>query len=627
MSWTSGKVGAHRATAQGLRPAFGDVDLKAPAYLREGILAAFLKKARHALMAIGLFSGVINLLMLTGSLFMLQIYDRVMTSRSVPTLVALLGVVIFLFAIQAVLETVRVRLLARLGRQLDEALAVPSYRSAISLSLVATESGQRPDPIRDLDSVRTFMGSNGPVALFDLPWVPLYIIITFLFHPLLGWLTVGGAAFVTALAIWGEFRSRDLNARVTAAAAQRQAMVDGSKRNAEVLATMNLAARLEGVFEKSNDRFIAVQQTSVDAVSGISASVRAIRMLLQSLVLALAAYLAIKQEISAGTIIAASILSSRALAPIDAAVSQWRLFVGARQALTRLRKVLMLTQTTPPDTELPVPRASFEIEGGFIAAPGMQRPIVNNVSFRAVAGDGIGVIGPSGSGKTTLARALTGIWPLLRGKVMLDGAPLSQYSPEALGRALAYLPQDVDLFEGTIADNIARFDPERTDEKIVSAAKLAHVHDLILKFPQGYDTIIGDGGIKLSAGQRQRIGLARALYGDPFVVVLDEPYSNLDGEGDAALNEALAGIKRRGGIFVLIAHRRSAIRQVDKLVAIMEGMQTAFGPRDQVLAKLADMGRMGASAPPSGAAARGAPIQTSSVAPATLKVVSDVKRD
>lgn len=578
----------------------------------KGIFSNFLSRSRQALLTLGVFSGVINLLTLTGSLFMLQIYDRVMVSRSVPTLVALLGLVVVLFAIQGMLEAVRMRVLSRLGRQLDSDLASESFRASVALPVIAGEAGQRGDPMRDLDAVRSFMASSGPVALFDLPWVPLYVVICFLFHPLLGWLTVGGAVVVSLLAIWGEFRARNHNNLVTARSAHRQSIIDGSRRNAEVLATMNLAARVEHVFRKSHEDFIAAQQQGMDSSTDISAAVRAIRLLLQSSVLALAAYLAIRQEISAGTIIATSILSSRALAPIDAAVSQWRLLVGARLAAQRLKKLLGTARIVEPDTVLPAPKMTLDVESAFIAPPGISRPIVSNVNFRAQAGEGIGIIGPSGSGKTTLARAITGIWPLLRGKVALDGAPLHHYSVEALGAAVSYLPQDVDLFEGTIADNIARFDPARTDEKIVAAAKLAHVHDLILKFPHGYDTVIGNTGIKLSAGQRQRIGLARALYGDPFVVVLDEPYSNLDGEGDAALNAALAGIKKRGGIFILIAHRRSAIGQVDKLVAIMDGAQTAFGPRDAVLAKIAELARPRA---PAASGPAGAPVN--------LKVASD----
>ena len=353
---------------------------------------------------------------------------------------------------------------------------------------------------------------------------------------------------------------------------------------------MNLLARFEQRFEVSTHQYLSVFQKGSDGATGISAAVRALRTLLQSAVLALAAYLAIQQEISSGTIIAASILASRALAPIDIAVSQWRQFVAARLAATRLKRSLAATgDIHEPVTRLPAPRMRLQVDGGFIAPPGARMATVSGISLAIEAGDGLGIIGPSGSGKTTLARAITGVWPLARGEITLDGAPLHQYSAEDRGAAIGYLPQDVDLFDGTIADNIARFEPGRADEAVVRAAQLADVHDMILKFPQGYDTRIGDGGLQLSAGQRQRIGLARALYGDPFVVVLDEPYSNLDGDGDAALNRALAAVRARGGIVVLIAHRRSAIGAINKVIVIADGRQVAFGPKDQVLSQIATL--------------------------------------
>jgi PrtD family type I secretion system ABC transporter len=389
---------------------------------------------------------------------------------------------------------------------------------------------------------------------------------------------------------------------------------------------MNLATRIEQRFGEANQKYLEAQQSGVDQNSGVSALVRGLRMLLQSLVLALAAYLAIRQEISSGAIIATSILSSRALGPIDAAVAQWRLFVGARLAISRLRKALSVLDVRQPETRLPTPRMQLKVDGGFIAPPGVQMPTVSGIQFVVEAGDGLGVIGPSGSGKTTLARAITGVWPLMRGEISLDSAPLSQFRADDKGAAIGYLPQDVDLFDGTIAENIARFDPDRTDEAIVRAGQLANVHELILKFPQGYDTRIGEGGMKLSAGQRQRIGLARALYNDPFIVVLDEPYSNLDGDGDAALNRALAGVRQRGGIVVLIAHRRSAISTVNKLVAIMEGRQVAFGPKEQVLAQIAKMQGAPAHAQPAPPMAMQAQLAGGPRRP-DIKVVSDAGRE
>ncbi|WP_342358620.1 type I secretion system permease/ATPase [Terrarubrum flagellatum] len=559
---------------------------KNPAY--RDLFLATLSRSRSAFLAMGFFSGAINILTLTGSLFMLQVYDRVLPSRSVPTLVALIGIVVVLFGVQAALEGIRSRMVARIGRRFDEDLAEPAFRAAIRLPLITPVGQQKMEPMRDLDHVRQFVNSPGPAALFDLPWVPLYVTIAFLFHPWLGWLTVGGALIVSSLAIAGEIMSRKAVAASTQAASQRQTAIDGGRRNFEVLATMNLASRVEQRFAGANAQFLDAQQNSVDAASGVGATVRGLRVLLQSLVLALAALLAIRQEISAGTIIATSILSSRALAPIDAAVAQWRIFVAARQAVGRLRRALAATAMREPETRLPTPVDRFDVSSGFVALPGATAPILSGVQFSLQAGDGLGVIGPSGSGKTTLARALAGVWPLARGEITLDGAPLHQFTAEDRGASIGYLPQDVDLFDGTIAENIARFDPERTDEAVVRAGHLANVHELILSFPHGYDTRIGDAGLKLSAGQRQRIGLARALYSDPFVVVLDEPYSNLDGDGDAALGAALAGVRARRGIVIIIAHRRSAIAAMNKLVAIRDGRQVAFGLRDEVLAEVAD---------------------------------------
>ncbi|QCI63998.1 type I secretion system permease/ATPase [Phreatobacter stygius] len=575
-----------------------------------------IKRSRQALLAMALFSGAINILTLTGSLFMLQVYDRVLPSRSIPTLAALVLIVALLYGFQVVLEAIRSRMVGRIGRLLDEDLSAAAFRSVVALPSRTGPGQDRVDSIRDLDHVRQFVGSQGPAAFFDLPWVPLYVAICFLFHPWLGWLTVAGAAIVLGLTLWGEFRTRAAILQSAQTSQRRQAAVDSGRRNAEVLATMNLTRQMEQRFAKTNLEFLDAQQTGVDRSAGISALVRGTRMLLQSLVLALAAFLAVRQEISAGTIIAASILSSRALAPIDLAASQWRLFLGARQAVARLRHALVPARTPEPVTRLPTPKDQLLVDAGFVAPPGANLPIVTNVAFTVTAGDGLGIVGPSGSGKTTLARAITGVWPLARGEVTLDGAPLGQYTAEDRGAAIGYLPQDVDLFDGTIAENIARFDPERTDDAIVAAAQLANVHDLILRLPQGYDTRIGDGELKLSAGQRQRIGLARALYRDPFVVVLDEPYSNLDGEGDAALNAALLAVRARGGIFVLIAHRRSAIGAVNKLVAIRDGRQIAFGPRDEVLAKIAAM-QLGAPA------TQATPVAPARQNPQDVKVVGD----
>jgi ATP-binding cassette subfamily C protein len=551
--------------------------------------SAALARSRAALIGIGFYSGAINVLTLTGSIFMLQVYDRVLPSGSVDTLVALVVIVAFLYAAQAVLEAVRTRMLTRVSRRLDEDLSGLAFRSATAPTMVTT-NGERSDPIRDLDQVRQFFATPGPAALFDLPWTPLYLLISFLFHPWLGWLTVGGAAIVSLLAVWAELRGRMAAKNSARMAAQRQNLVDRTRQNAEVLATMNLRARFEQRFEAATFDFLSVVQKGSDRATGTSSAVRALRVLLQSLVLALAAWLAIRGEISMGTIIATSILASRTLAPIDTAVSQWRHFVAARLAAKRLQRSLTENELLrEPATRLPAPQSRLEIDGAFVAPPGARTATLSGISLSLQAGDGLGIIGPSGSGKTTLVRAVTGVWPAMRGEITLDGAPIAQYSSEDRGAAVGYLPQYVELFDGTVAENIARFDPDRTDEAVVKAAQLADVHRMILKLPQGYDTRIGDGGVQLSAGQRQRIGLARAIYADPFVVVLDEPYSNLDGDGEIALGRTLAGIRARGGIVLVIAHRRSALAAVNKLVVISDGKQMAFGKKEEVLGQVGTM--------------------------------------
>jgi ATP-binding cassette subfamily C protein len=577
-----------------------------------------LKRVRGSLLLIGSFSFVINLLMLTGSIFMMQVYDRVLTSRSVQTLVALFAIVVAMFAFQGLLEAIRSRMIARIGRVVDEEASIPAFKATISLPLIAGAAGEKIDPMRDLDTVRGFVASPAPSAFFDLPWMPLYIAIVYLLHPWLGYLAIAGAIIVIALTIAGDAASRATTREAMSLGVRRQSILDGCRRNAEVLASMNMASRLQSLFGDANRKFLNTHEKASDVTAASGAAVRSIRMLLQSAVLGLAAYLAIKQEISAGGIIAASILAARALAPVEMAVAHWRTFLAAREARRRLQKALSTFEQREPETELPIPHRYVGADDLVVSPPGAREVTLQNVRFRFDAGDGIGLIGPSGSGKTTLARALVGAWPPLRGAVTLDGAPLDQYMAEARGSCIGYLPQDVELFDGSIADNISRFDPQRSDEAIVAAAKLADVHQLVLTFPQGYDTSIGEAGAKLSAGQRQRIGLARALYGDPFLVVLDEPYSNLDGDGENALNRAVLEVRKRGGVVVLIAHRHSAIRVLNKLLVITAGRQTDFGPKDEVLKRLpgaAQQPQQPAAQPRPAAAMPGAPAQRPPIHP------------
>ena len=554
--------------------------------MQQSELSLALRACRTAFVSIAVFSGVINVLMLTGALFMLEIYDRVLPSRSVPTLIGLAVLVAVLFSFQGVLDLIRARMFVRIAGSFDDALSPRIYDTIVRLPLRSRDSGDGLQPMRDLDQIRTFLASGGPAALFDLPWIPLYIAICFAFHFWIGITATVGAAILLAITLATELLTRKPTRDAMLAGASRNTLAEASRRNAEALQAMGMGGRLARVWGKANAGYIDSQQRINDVSGGLGAIAKVLRMVLQSAVLGVGAYLVIHQEASAGVIIAGSILSARALAPVDLAIANWKGLQAARQGWRRLSDLL---RRLPEDTErlaLPAPRSLLSVEGVSIAPPGDSRIIVQDVSFRVGAGSGLGVIGLSASGKTSLARALVGVWRPVRGSVRLDSASLDQWSPEALGRHIGYLPQSVELFDGTIAQNIARFDPQATAEAIVAAAEAAGVHGMIVHLPQGYDTRIGEGGTGLSAGQRQRVALARALYGDPFLVVLDEPNSNLDNEGEQALTEAILGVRRRGGVVVVVAHRPSALAGIDLVLMMAGGRVQAFGPKEEVLPKV-----------------------------------------
>jgi ATP-binding cassette subfamily C protein len=548
-------------------------------------LAQALASCRAAFVSVGVFSGVINILMLTGSIYMLQVYDRVLPSRSVPTLVGLTILIFFLFGLQGLLDFFRQRVLTRIGSTLDAELASRVFGIVVTLPLKGRPGMDGLQPLRDFDTVRSFLSGVGPTALFDLPWLPLYLGLCFLLHPWLGVIAVVGAALLFALAILTEVLSRKPLQEAVSHAAARNTQAEASRRNAEAIKAMGMAAPLSRRWAAANDKYILAQERAADASGGLGSLSRVLRFLLQSLVLGAGAWLAIHDLASPGVIIAASILTSRALAPIETTIAHWKAFLSARQSWKRLGDLLT---ALPPDAEpmpLPAPRKSLSVENIAVGIPGTREVVVSNVSFSLQAGDGLGVIGPSASGKSTLVRALVGVWPLLRGAIRLDGATLDHWSPAAFGAAIGYMPQAIELFDGTIAENIARFAEKADPIQVVAAAQAAGAHDMILRLPGGYDTRTGEGAGSLSAGQRQRIALARALYGDPFVVVLDEPNSNLDSEGEAALTEAIKGVRARGGIVVVVAHRPSALAAVDQVLVMMKGTMQALGPRDDVLRK------------------------------------------
>jgi PrtD family type I secretion system ABC transporter len=549
-------------------------------------LAEALSACRGTFIATGLMSGMSNILMLTGAFFMLEVYDRVLPSRSVPTLVGLVILAGGLYIALGLLDMIRGRILVRIGGRLDEALSGRVYETIVRLPLKAGNRGDGLQPLRDLDSVRSFLSGMGPAALFDLPWMPIYLVICFMFHPYIGIAALLGALILGALTYLTETMTREPTREATGHAITRNSLAEASRRNAEVLTAMGMTGRIAALWSDANTKYLASQRQATDVSGGIGSVSKILRMMLQSGVLAVGAYLVIYQMATPGIIIAGSILSARALAPVDSAIANWRGFIGARQSWKRLTDLLALLPSQLAPMALRPPAKSLAVENVGVIPPGSEKVIIQDISLSLQAGNGLGIIGPSGSGKSCLARVLVGVWRPVRGRIRLDGAALEQWSQESLGKHIGYLPQDVELIAGTVAQNIGRFAPTFDANAVIAAATAAGVHDMIVSLPDGYETQVGESGTALSAGQAQRIALARALYGDPFLVVLDEPNSNLDAEGDEALSRAILGVRARGGIVVVVAHRPSAIAGVDLLLMMGQGRAQAFGPKDEVLARV-----------------------------------------
>ena len=541
---------------------------------------------RATFLWVAFFSFAINILMLTGALFMLEVYDRVLPSGSVPTLVALAMLASVLFGAQALLDVVRSRILVRIANSLNRSLSPRLFDGILHLPLAANSGVDGQLPLRDLDQIRSFVSSGGLLALFDLPWIPVYLAFCFALHFWIGITASIGSLVLFALTLITEFLTRRPAAEASLYAARRDAWTQACMRNAEAATAMAMKDRLLAAWEKFNAKFLAAQEQSHDISGGLGALSKALRMLLQSAVLAVGAYLVIHAEATAGIIIAGSILSARALAPVELAIANWRGFQAARQGARRLNRVLEGLPTRSLQLSLPKPRASLSVESASVSPPGAASPAVAEASFTITAGTALGIIGPSGSGKSSLARALVGVWPVVTGKICLDGAALKLWPPQTLGASIGYLPQEVQLFDGTIADNICRFAPDATADDIIAAANAAGVHEMILRFASGYDTRIGEGGQLLSAGQRQRVALARALYRDPFLVILDEPNSNLDSEGEEALTRAILGVRERSGVAIVIAHRPNVLAAVDMLLVLAEGRVQAFGSKADVLQRV-----------------------------------------
>lgn len=546
-----------------------------------------LARSKGIFVSVGIFSGFVNALALAGSFYMLQIYDRILPSESVPTLVALTILLVGIYFIYGALDLVRVRLMGRVGARFDQEVRDPVYKALHVLPLRSKTSGEATQPLRDLDQVRGFLSGLGPTAFFDLPWVPIYLLAVYLLHPVLGLLASGGAVILILITALTDVKSAQPTRDAAQSGGDRSALSEATRRNAEVIQAMGLAHNLRQRWSAVSDRFLMDQLAASDAVTGFGTMSKVLRLLLQSGVLGMGAYLIILDQVTPGAIIAASIITSRALAPIETAIAHWRGFVAARQSYRRLNEAFAHVDLPGTPLDLPVPQSTLSVENLSIAPPGVRAPVVRQVSFDLKAGDGLGIIGPSAAGKSTVVRALVGIWKpsAMGGAVRIDGASLDQWTPEALGPHVGYLPQDVELFAGTVADNISRFESDADPDATIRAAQAAGVHDMIVRLDDGYQTEVGESGRYLSAGQRQRVALARALYKDPFLVVLDEPNSNLDAVGEAALADAIESVRDRGGIAIIVAHRPSALATVDQVLAMANGQVAAFGPKDDVLRK------------------------------------------
>lgn len=547
-------------------------------------LRQLLLEHRRVFYAVGIFSAVINFIMLVPSIYMLQIYDRVLTSMNVSTLVMLTLITLGLYLLMGALEWIRSMALVRLSNQLDQKLSPRVYQAAFE-EMIGRGIANPQQPLSDVNQLRQFITGAGVFAFFDAPWAPIFIIVIFLFHWQMGVLALVGALLLIGLALANEWVSRERLGEANKLAILASGQAQGSLRNAEVVEAMGMLDGIRKRWAAINAKILKLQTEASEKAGAITATTKFVRIALQSLILGLGALLVIENEMTAGMMIAGSILMGRALAPVEQLIGVWKGFISAQGAYNRLNELLQRHPEQPPRTALPRPKGELRVEGLVATPPGAATPVIKGIQFALPPGTTLGLIGPSGSGKSTLARLLVGVWPAQAGKVRLDGADIHDWDKAQLGPHIGYLPQDIELFDGTIAENIARFG-EVDNDKLLKAAMLAGVHDMILRLPKGYDTPIGPGGAMLSGGQRQRIALARAVYGDPAFLVLDEPNSNLDDVGERALLQAILNMKNQGATIVLITHRPSILSATDAILLLKEGTIAAFGPRDQVLAAL-----------------------------------------
>lgn len=549
------------------------------------VLEKALRMTRPAFGFSILIGFFINILALVAPMYMMQVYDRVILSRNMTTLLMLTIVSGALLISYALLEASRSRTLVRAGILFDLQSSDQVFDTVQRASL-ASRSGSTAQGLRDLDRVREYLTGNGLIALFDAPWAPIFILGCFILHPWYGFVATAGALILFLFAILNDLMTRRQLHEGSRSMIGANNYASASLRNAEVTRAMGMLGALRKRWKKRHEEVLGWQAQASDRSGAVMAVTKFVRMGLQIAILGIGAYLVVKQNLSAGSMIAASIMMGRALSPVEQSVGNWRALIGAKEAYERLNAMLRAIPPEPERMSLPVPRGELVIDQLLAAPPGVQKPMLKNLSFQVQPGEAVGVLGPSGAGKSTLARVLVGVWPYGSGAVRLDGTELPHWNPDELGKHIGYLPQDVELFAGTVAENISRFDDYVDHEKVIVAAQLAGVHGLIQKLPNGYNTEIGEEGQALSGGQRQRIGLARAVYGNPPLIVLDEPNSNLDSTGEAALLEAISHLRAAGKTIILITHKANVIAGVDKLLVISDGALQLFGPRDEVMAKL-----------------------------------------
>lgn len=551
----------------------------------ENSLQAALKACKSSFISVGIFSMFVNALMLVPTFYMLQVYGRVITSGSLTTLLMLTLIMTVLMVTMGALELVRSRIMVRVSTKLDILLSRNLYRASFKRALESGGMDASAQAMNDLTGLRQFMTGTGLFAFFDAPWLPIYIAVMFMFHPWFGWMAIGCAIILTILAVVNE----RLTGKPLAAANKENiaASLYTSKnlRNAEVIESMGMLDTLINRWAQRQKKVLILQSVASDKGGAMTNVSKTFRMLVQSLILGLGAFLAIEHELNPGLVIAGSVLLGRALAPLDQIIGSWKGFIGARAQYARLSEVLAKQQSEPERMALPAPLGNILVDNLFITAPGGKTPIIKGMSFSVPAGQVVGIVGPSASGKSTLARALMGIWQPQHGVVRLDGADIANWDKSQLGPYVGYLPQDIELFEGSISENIARFS-EIDPEEVIKAARIAGVHEMILLQPDGYDTVIGSDGVNLSGGQRQRVGLARALYGSPRLIILDEPNSNLDETGEQALAQAITQMQATGSTVFVITHRTNILSQVDRLMVMSGGGISLYGPRDQVMVEI-----------------------------------------